>query len=109
MEAGTPESRSSAQKCIPPIIPSGSVLQSVFWSPPPRSSVTARIARSDEMSDWCEMETSCGFSLTSPFVPLSFGATPMTETEPERTFRTSTRTVSFPMAATYIVRPSAEK
>ena len=46
---------------------------------------------------------------TSPVGGLSFGATPIVDTEPDRTLRTSTSTVSFPTAETYIVRPSREK
>ena len=47
----TPERRSRAQKCIPPIIPFGSVLQRVSDVPPPRSSVTTSNAPSDVTSD----------------------------------------------------------
>ena len=94
---------------MPPMTPFGSVLHRVSEVPPPRSSVTTRIWPSEVTSDWCEIETSCGFDATSFAGGLSFGATPIVETVPERTFRTSTSTVSLPTAETYIVRPFLEK
>src|SRR5688572_16209528 len=49
---GTPGTRFSAQKWMPPITPLASVLQEVSCRPPPRSSVMTRIRPSGVTSAW---------------------------------------------------------